>query len=142
MCRKYPLQLWERRLDTKALIAWNQKTVVLSFRGTATFSNVLADLSVSRIECTWLAMVRRGQSQARHAVSHPQIAGRERGREAAVLTSGICMQAWYAAHPPKRGIPLISRPYVHQVCKHCSSNSVSIRSVMACSSSRPLTLKR
>lgn len=48
--RQYPLQLWERRLDTKALIAWNQKTVVLSFRGTATFSNVLADLSVSSME--------------------------------------------------------------------------------------------
>jgi hypothetical protein len=47
--RQNLLQLWERRLDTKALIAWNQKTVVLSFRGTATFSNVLADLSVSRI---------------------------------------------------------------------------------------------
>jgi hypothetical protein len=52
------LQLWERRLDTKALIAWNQKTVVLSFRGTATFSNVLADLSVSRAEYLWLAKLR------------------------------------------------------------------------------------
>lgn len=40
------LQLWERRLDTKALMAWNQDTVVLSFRGTASFRNVLADLKV------------------------------------------------------------------------------------------------
>ena len=47
-CHQHLLQLWERRLDTKALIAWNQETVVLSFRGTATFSNVLADLSVSK----------------------------------------------------------------------------------------------
>lgn len=29
--------------------------------------------------------------------------------------STTAVQAWYAAHPPKRGIPLITRPYVHQV---------------------------
>jgi len=34
----------ERVLDTKALMAWNHNTVVLSFRGTASFKNVLADL--------------------------------------------------------------------------------------------------
>lgn len=28
-------------------MAWNENTVVLSFRGTASFSNVLTDLSVS-----------------------------------------------------------------------------------------------
>lgn len=32
----------ERVLDTKALMAWNHNTVVLSFRGTASFKNVLA----------------------------------------------------------------------------------------------------
>jgi hypothetical protein len=40
--------LWERRLDTKALMAWNDDTVVLSFRGTASFRNVLADIKVGR----------------------------------------------------------------------------------------------
>jgi hypothetical protein len=36
--------MWERKLDTKALMAWNEDTVVLSFRGTASFRNVLADI--------------------------------------------------------------------------------------------------
>lgn len=44
------LQLWERNLDTKALMAWNDDTVVLSFRGTASFRNVLADLKVMQHE--------------------------------------------------------------------------------------------
>ena len=34
--------LHERVLDTKALMAWNHDTVVLSFRGTVTYKNVLA----------------------------------------------------------------------------------------------------
>ena len=38
--------MWERKLDTKALMAWNEDTVVLSFRGTASFRNVLADIKV------------------------------------------------------------------------------------------------
>ncbi len=38
------MQLWEKKLDTKALMAWNHDTVVLSFRGTASFKNVLADI--------------------------------------------------------------------------------------------------
>jgi hypothetical protein len=36
--------LWERESDTKAMIAWNDGTVVLAFRGTASLRNVLADL--------------------------------------------------------------------------------------------------
>lgn len=40
--------MWERKLDTKALMAWNDDTVVLSFRGTASFKNVLADIKVRR----------------------------------------------------------------------------------------------
>jgi hypothetical protein len=40
--------MWERKLDTKALMAWNEDTVVLSFRGTASFRNVLADIKVRR----------------------------------------------------------------------------------------------
>lgn len=44
--RLYGLQhfelMHERVLDTKALMAWSDNTVVLSFRGTASFKNVMA----------------------------------------------------------------------------------------------------
>jgi hypothetical protein len=40
------LQLWHRKVDTKCLMAWNDNLVVLSFRGTASFRNVLADVKV------------------------------------------------------------------------------------------------
>ncbi len=43
------VQLWERKLDTKALMAWNDDTLVLSFRGTASFANVLADVKACAI---------------------------------------------------------------------------------------------
>ena len=43
--RKFEL-LWERALDSKALIAWNDDTVVLGFRGTASLANLWADLQV------------------------------------------------------------------------------------------------
>ena len=36
--------LWERERDTKALMAWNEDTVVLAFRGTASLRNVIADI--------------------------------------------------------------------------------------------------
>jgi hypothetical protein len=39
-------QLWNRQVDTKCLMAWNDNLVVLSFRGTASMRNVLADVKV------------------------------------------------------------------------------------------------
>jgi hypothetical protein len=36
--------LWEKAEDTKALLAWSSERIVLSFRGTASWANVLADL--------------------------------------------------------------------------------------------------
>ena len=36
--------LWEKALDTKVLLAWSDSTLVLSFRGTSSWANVLADL--------------------------------------------------------------------------------------------------
>jgi hypothetical protein len=36
--------LWEKAEDTKALLAWSAERIVLSFRGTASWANVLADL--------------------------------------------------------------------------------------------------
>ena len=48
--RLYGLQrmevLWERRLDTMALIAWGANRIVVVFRGTNSLKNVLADLEV------------------------------------------------------------------------------------------------
>ena len=38
--------LWERRLDTMALIAWGSNRIVVVFRGTNSLKNVLADLEV------------------------------------------------------------------------------------------------
>lgn len=38
--------LWAPAEDTKCIMAWNRDTIVLAFRGTASLSNVLADLQV------------------------------------------------------------------------------------------------
>lgn len=38
--------MWERRLDTMALIAWGNNRIVVVFRGTNSLKNVLADLEV------------------------------------------------------------------------------------------------
>ena len=37
---------WEKALDTKMLLAWNDTCMVLVFRGTASMANALADLQV------------------------------------------------------------------------------------------------
>ena len=39
--------LWEKALHTKVLLAWSDTTCVLSFRGTSSWANVLADLEVT-----------------------------------------------------------------------------------------------
>ena len=43
----YLQAFWERKHDTHALLAWGGDRIVLVFRGTASFANVLADLAVS-----------------------------------------------------------------------------------------------
>lgn len=43
---KYEM-IWEKSLDTKSLLAWNKHTILLAFRGTASLSNVKADIQVS-----------------------------------------------------------------------------------------------
>ncbi|KAL6766612.1 hypothetical protein ACKKBG_A36695 [Auxenochlorella protothecoides x Auxenochlorella symbiontica] len=40
--------LWERSLDTKCLIGWSDRTLVVAFRGTASIANVASDLQVWR----------------------------------------------------------------------------------------------
>ncbi|BDA48303.1 probable lipase at C-terminar half [Coccomyxa sp. Obi] len=40
---------WERSLDTKVLIGWSERTIVISFRGTASFRNAIADLQAWRV---------------------------------------------------------------------------------------------
>ena len=42
---------WDPALDTKALLAWNQDTAVLAFRGTASLTNAWSDLQVLRLVC-------------------------------------------------------------------------------------------
>ena len=41
--------LWEKTTDTKLLLGWNATTIVLAFRGTASMSNVVADLQVAAL---------------------------------------------------------------------------------------------
>ena len=43
---------WEKSLDTKLLLAWNQEVILLSFRGTASMSNVFADIQVRAKLCS------------------------------------------------------------------------------------------
>jgi hypothetical protein len=38
--------IWEKVTDTKMLMAWGPGTVVLAFRGTASFTNVVTDIQV------------------------------------------------------------------------------------------------
>ena len=37
---------WEKKHDTKLLLAWNRNTFVVAFRGTASLANALADIQV------------------------------------------------------------------------------------------------
>jgi predicted lipase len=40
---------WERRSDTKVVVAWNREVIVIAFRGTSTPVNVYKDLKMTRI---------------------------------------------------------------------------------------------
>lgn len=42
----YTDMMWDKLSDTKLLMGWNKEMIVLAFRGTASFSNVFADLQV------------------------------------------------------------------------------------------------
>ena len=44
--------IWEKSLDTKCLLAWNRQHIILAFRGTASLSNVKADLQVTNSSLT------------------------------------------------------------------------------------------
>ena len=37
---------WEKKRDTKLLLAWNRNTFVVAFRGTASLANAMADVQV------------------------------------------------------------------------------------------------
>lgn len=41
---------WERHADTKAVVAWGRRTIVVAFRGTATVRNAKLDLQLYRDE--------------------------------------------------------------------------------------------
>ena len=45
MCRHRRV-FWERRADTKAVVAWGRRVIVVAFRGTATVKNAKLDLQV------------------------------------------------------------------------------------------------
>ena len=59
---------WNPALQTKALLAWNQDTAVLAFRGTASLTNALSDLQVlnmSMLLHAWSSLVLRHQLPSR-----------------------------------------------------------------------------
>lgn len=115
------LQMWERKLDTKALMAWNDNTVVLSFRGTASFRNVLADLKVSNQSMHVPAVF---SCRARVCRSPSEMAMVTVSRSCCLSSDISEAQAWYAVHPPKRGkMWTMSRPFVHQVTPAVPGNS-------------------
>ena len=39
---------WETKLDTQCLLGWNDHTIVVAFRGTASMKNALSDVQVSQ----------------------------------------------------------------------------------------------
>jgi hypothetical protein len=118
--------LWERKLDTKALMAWNDNTVVLSFRGTASFRNVLADIKVRR---THYAVTAGANTQASQQLVADVRSGQPR---CSTSTQSCILQAWYAVHPPKRGKWwATTRPFVHQVSSHTAA-TVVIHIVLSC----------
>ena len=41
---------WDPVLDTKAILAWNRRQVVLSFRGTSSLKNALSDIKIWRTD--------------------------------------------------------------------------------------------
>ena len=48
---------WEKKHDTKLLLAWNRNTFVVAFRGTASLVNALSDVQVwpiVRLQCCLL----------------------------------------------------------------------------------------
>ena len=55
---------WEIQLDTRCLIGWNEHTIVIAFRGTASMKNALSDVqdvcapcvSVSRLFCGYICL--------------------------------------------------------------------------------------
>ena len=116
----------ERVLDTKALMAWNHHTVVLSFRGTASFKNVLAGAPPPFAPRFLLDALGNGCQKRNNPSGLRSTAPRQPGvskRTVGVVGGGLTgvgaaradLRAWYAAHPPLRGRPSMgTRPYVHQ----------------------------
>lgn len=61
VCDSSPQPCWlqDPTLETKAIMGWSRKTVVLAFRGTASITNALYDLRVWGPPSVLLALMRR-----------------------------------------------------------------------------------
>ena len=106
---------WEKALDTKMLVAWNDTCMVLVFRGTASVANALADLQVRR-GCALSSLVRGlGSLMQAQYCSWLQTfwtCTHERDESQAWHEGMRSAQAWRVVHPPKRG-SYGRRPLVH-----------------------------
>ena len=130
---------WEKKSDTKMLMAYNAHMVVCSFRGTASLSNALSDLRVShgaspaavtphilqqppahpssqRDTRSLLASLRSSRADAAEHASRLQ--STRDGAQPADLTGGL-LQAWPVLHHPPRGRMGLGRPRVHQGFQAC-----------------------
>ena len=103
------LQLfWEKQLDTKAVIGYNNDTVVIAFRGTASMANVKCDIQVecggggSRSGCSCVCTCRCGMRDVAAGVaSAPGLVGRIRAACPARL------QVWRSRFPEGIGTPFL-----------------------------------
>lgn len=48
--------VWDKEIDTKAMLCWNKDTLVVAFKGTSSFENVKTDLNVSTIHLPLLQL--------------------------------------------------------------------------------------
>ena len=59
---------WEIQLDTRCLIGWNEHTIVIAFRGTASMKNALSDVQVCTM-CVCISSLLRVCLSVRQSVA-------------------------------------------------------------------------
>lgn len=104
--------VWDRGLDTKALLAWGGGTIVVAFKGTSSLENVITDLNVSRLLCVAATFCSSGHLCRAAVGAAPstrcpasRLAARQRscpGAHWRCAARGAALQLFKVAHPPRR----------------------------------------
>ena len=58
--------VWELQRDTRCLLGWNNSTIVVAFRGTASMTNALSDIQVRQCCCSFTFCVLSPPPSAPH----------------------------------------------------------------------------